>query len=162
MHAHHICKPVVQSCDPTYNRFLVAAQTIQSQAQQNVRHSCKKKKNTLGRKFPIFSHAQHTCFLSCSLSLSPLPVASALFVLAQVGEPSSYLRESWLMEKNEKMQIVPTLHHQGNILVQEKCYREASEKYKEAVLLLRTVQSRVMCPWVSWLHVIVGSQGECF
>ncbi|KAB5571166.1 hypothetical protein PHYPO_G00221970 [Pangasianodon hypophthalmus] len=64
--------------------------------------------------------------------------------LISVGEPFSYLRESWLMEKDEKMQLVPILHRQGNTLVQEKCYREASEKYKEAVLLLRTVQSREM------------------
>lgn len=145
MHAHRIYKTAVQSCYSTYNRFLVAAQTIQSQAQQNVRHSCKKH---WGEKlFPIFSQAQQACLRSCSLSqflFSTLPVASALFVLAQVGEPFSYLRESWLMEKDEKMQIVPTLHRQGNTLVQEKCYREASKKYKEAVLLLRTVQSRVM------------------
>ncbi|XP_046704775.1 uncharacterized protein LOC124385638 isoform X2 [Silurus meridionalis] len=64
--------------------------------------------------------------------------------LISVGEPFSYIRESWLMEKDEKMQLVPTLHCQGNTLVQEKSYREASEKYKEAVLLLRTIQSREM------------------
>ncbi|KAK3536170.1 hypothetical protein QTP70_032725 [Hemibagrus guttatus] len=62
--------------------------------------------------------------------------------LISVGAPFSYLRESWLMEKDEKMQLVPTLHQQGNTLVKKKCYREASEKYKEAVLLLRTIQSR--------------------
>ncbi|KAM9471218.1 aryl-hydrocarbon-interacting protein-like 1 [Clarias gariepinus] len=64
--------------------------------------------------------------------------------LISVGEPFSYFRESWLMEKDEKMQLVPILHRQGNSLVREKCYHEASEKYKEAVLLLRTVQSREM------------------
>lgn len=64
--------------------------------------------------------------------------------LAQVGEPFSYVRESWLMEKDEKMQLVPNLHLQGNSLVREKCYHEASVKYKEAVLLLRTIQSRVI------------------
>lgn len=52
------------------------------------------------------------------------------------------------MEKDEKMELVPTLHNQGNTLVKEKCYREASEKYKEAVLLLRIIQSRVMKPWM--------------
>ncbi|XP_047658530.1 aryl-hydrocarbon-interacting protein-like 1 isoform X2 [Tachysurus fulvidraco] len=64
--------------------------------------------------------------------------------LISVGEPFSYLHESWLMEKDEKMQLVPTLHHEGNTLVKKNCYREASEKYKEAVLLLRTIQSREM------------------
>lgn len=52
------------------------------------------------------------------------------------------------MEKDEKMELVPTLHNQGNTLVKEKCYREGSEKYKEAVLLLRIIQSRVMKPWM--------------
>ncbi|XP_058252400.1 aryl-hydrocarbon-interacting protein-like 1 [Hemibagrus wyckioides] len=64
--------------------------------------------------------------------------------LISVGAPFSYLHESWLMEKDEKMQLVPTLHQQGNTLVKKKCYHEASEKYKEAVLLLRTIQSREM------------------
>ncbi|XP_066506019.1 aryl-hydrocarbon-interacting protein-like 1, partial [Hoplias malabaricus] len=64
--------------------------------------------------------------------------------LISVGDPLSYHRESWLMDKDEKMQMVPTLHLQGNNLVRQKCYGEASEKYKEAVLLLRVVQSREM------------------
>lgn len=55
----------------------------------------------------------------------------------------SYHRESWMMEKDEKLQTVPLLHMQGNELVKQKQYREAADKYKEAVLLLKTVQSRV-------------------
>lgn len=55
----------------------------------------------------------------------------------------SYHRESWMMEKDEKLQTVPVLHMQGNALVQQKKYRDAASKYKEAVLLLKTVQSRV-------------------
>lgn len=59
----------------------------------------------------------------------------------------SYQRESWMMEKDEKMQTVPILHMQGNALVKQKKYREAASKYKEAVLLLKTVQSRVSEEW---------------
>lgn len=55
----------------------------------------------------------------------------------------SYHRESWMMEKDEKLQIVPGLHMQGNVLVKQRQFREAASKYKEAVLLLKTVQSRV-------------------
>lgn len=55
----------------------------------------------------------------------------------------SYQRESWMMEKDEKLQTVPILHMQGNLLVKQTKYREAASKYKEAVLLLKTVQSRV-------------------
>uniref|UniRef100_A0A4W4HAZ8 AIP/AIPL N-terminal FKBP-type PPIase domain-containing protein n=1 Tax=Electrophorus electricus TaxID=8005 RepID=A0A4W4HAZ8_ELEEL len=66
--------------------------------------------------------------------------------LISVGEPLSYERESWLMEKDEKMQAAPSLHLQGNALVRQGRYAQAAEKYREAVLLLRTVQSRVR-PW---------------
>lgn len=55
----------------------------------------------------------------------------------------SYHRESWMMEKDEKMQTVPVLHTQGNALVKQRRFAEAASKYKEAVLLLKTVQSRV-------------------
>lgn len=61
----------------------------------------------------------------------------------QVGDPMSYQRESWMMEKDEKLQTVPILHMQGNALVKQRKFREAASKYKEAVLLLKTVQSRV-------------------
>ncbi|KAF3694052.1 Transcription initiation factor TFIID subunit 7 [Channa argus] len=62
---------------------------------------------------------------------------------AIVGDPMSYHRESWMMEKDEKLQTVPILHMQGNTLVKQGEFREAASKYKEAVLLLKTVQSRV-------------------
>lgn len=61
----------------------------------------------------------------------------------QVGDPMSYHRESWMMEKDEKLQTVPLLHMQGNALVKQRQFREAASRYKEAVLLLKTVQSRV-------------------
>ncbi|KAG7266784.1 hypothetical protein CRUP_028106, partial [Coryphaenoides rupestris] len=63
--------------------------------------------------------------------------------LLQVGDPMSYQRESWMMEKDEKMQTVPLLHMQGNALVHMKRYEDAASKYKEAVLLLKVVQSRL-------------------
>lgn len=48
-----------------------------------------------------------------------------------------------MMEKDEKLQTVPLLHMQGNELVKQRQFREAASRYKEAVLLLKTVQSRV-------------------
>uniref|UniRef100_A0A8D0CLR6 Aryl hydrocarbon receptor interacting protein like 2 n=1 Tax=Scleropages formosus TaxID=113540 RepID=A0A8D0CLR6_SCLFO len=63
---------------------------------------------------------------------------------AIVGDPFSYKRESWMMEKDEKLQAVPSLHLQGNALVKQGRFREAAKKYQEAVVLLRTVQSREM------------------
>ncbi|KAM4585839.1 uncharacterized protein V3H82_004821 [Fundulus diaphanus] len=73
--------------------------------------------------------------------------------LLQVGDPLSYHRESWMMEKDEKLQTVPVLHMQGNALVKQKQFREAASKYKEAVLLLKTVQSREMPGDVDYINL---------
>ncbi|KAG9338628.1 hypothetical protein JZ751_025466, partial [Albula glossodonta] len=63
---------------------------------------------------------------------------------ATVGDPFSYKRESWMMDKDEKLKAVPSLHLQGNALVKQARFREAASKYQEAILLLKTVQSREM------------------
>uniref|UniRef100_A0A665U332 Aryl hydrocarbon receptor interacting protein like 2 n=1 Tax=Echeneis naucrates TaxID=173247 RepID=A0A665U332_ECHNA len=72
---------------------------------------------------------------------------------ATVGDPLSYHRESWMMEKDEKLQMVPVLHMQGNALVKQRQFREAASKYKEAVLLLKTVQSREMPGDVDYVNL---------
>uniref|UniRef100_A0A4W5QDJ0 Aryl hydrocarbon receptor interacting protein like 2 n=1 Tax=Hucho hucho TaxID=62062 RepID=A0A4W5QDJ0_9TELE len=64
--------------------------------------------------------------------------------LIQVGDPFSYKRESWIMDKDEKMKEVPSLHLQGNALVRQGRFREAAKKYQEAVVLLRIVLSKEM------------------
>ncbi|XP_044220539.1 uncharacterized protein LOC122991010 [Thunnus albacares] len=73
------------------------------------------------------------------LMRTPQPLIFIMELL-QVGDPMSYHRESWMMEKDEKLQTVPILHMQGNALVKQRRFREAASKYKEAVLLLKTVQ----------------------
>ncbi|TKS72201.1 AH receptor-interacting protein [Collichthys lucidus] len=72
---------------------------------------------------------------------------------ATVGDPMSYQRESWMMEKDEKLQTVPILHMQGNALVKQRKFREAASKYKEAVLLLKTVQSREMPGDIDYINL---------
>uniref|UniRef100_A0A3P8SD02 Aryl hydrocarbon receptor interacting protein like 2 n=1 Tax=Amphiprion percula TaxID=161767 RepID=A0A3P8SD02_AMPPE len=80
---------------------------------------------------------------------------SLIFImeLLQVGDPLSYHRESWMMEKDEKLQTVPSLHMGGNTLVKQRQFREAASKYKEAVLLLKTVQSREMPGDVDYINL---------
>nr|XP_061786537.1 aryl-hydrocarbon-interacting protein-like 1 isoform X1 [Nerophis lumbriciformis] len=73
--------------------------------------------------------------------------------LLQVGDPMSYHRESWMMEKDEKLSTVPVLHSQGNTLVKLQKFGEAASKYKEAVLLLKTVQSREMPGHVDYINL---------
>uniref|UniRef100_A0A667WR97 Aryl hydrocarbon receptor interacting protein like 2 n=1 Tax=Myripristis murdjan TaxID=586833 RepID=A0A667WR97_9TELE len=86
------------------------------------------------------------------LMRTPQPLIFIMELL-QVGDPMSYQRESWMMEKDEKMQTVPILHMQGNALVKQRQFREAASKYKEAVLLLKTVQSREMPGDIDYINL---------
>ncbi|XP_042274179.1 aryl-hydrocarbon-interacting protein-like 1 [Thunnus maccoyii] len=86
------------------------------------------------------------------LMRTPQPLIFIMELL-QVGDPMSYHRESWMMEKDEKLQTVPILHMQGNALVKQRRFREAASKYKEAVLLLKTVQSREMPGDVDYINL---------
>lgn len=61
----------------------------------------------------------------------------------KVGDPMSYQRESWMMEKDEKLKAVPPLHAKGNALVKQGRYGEAAKCYQEAVVMLRAARSRV-------------------
>lgn len=61
----------------------------------------------------------------------------------QVDDPSAYKRDTWAMSKEEKLAAVPVLHSEGNRLVLHKKYREAAEKYQEAVVCLRNLQAKV-------------------
>ncbi|XP_072288363.1 uncharacterized protein [Eucyclogobius newberryi] len=86
------------------------------------------------------------------LMRTPQPLIFIMELL-QVGDPMSYHRESWMMEKDEKLQTVPILHMQGNALVKQREFREAASKYKEAVLLLKTVQSREMPGDIDYINL---------
>ncbi|KAM3612043.1 uncharacterized protein V6R79_001567 [Siganus canaliculatus] len=86
------------------------------------------------------------------LMRTPQPLIFIMELL-QVGDPMSYHRESWMMEKDEKLQTVPSLHMQGNALVKQRRFREAASKYKEAVLLLKTVQSKEMPGDIDYINL---------
>ncbi|KAJ3587872.1 hypothetical protein NHX12_011467 [Muraenolepis orangiensis] len=86
------------------------------------------------------------------LMRTPQPLIFIMELL-QVGDPMSYQRESWMMEKDEKMRAVPLLHMQGNALVKMKRYEDAACKYKEAVLLLKVVQSREMPGDIDYINL---------
>uniref|UniRef100_A0A8C6SY78 Aryl hydrocarbon receptor interacting protein like 2 n=1 Tax=Neogobius melanostomus TaxID=47308 RepID=A0A8C6SY78_9GOBI len=86
------------------------------------------------------------------LMRTPQPLIFIMELL-QVGDPMSYHRESWMMEKDEKLQTVPNLHMQGNALVKQREFRRAASKYKEAVLLLKTVQSKEMPSDIDYINL---------
>uniref|UniRef100_A0A8C3SX81 AIP/AIPL N-terminal FKBP-type PPIase domain-containing protein n=1 Tax=Chelydra serpentina TaxID=8475 RepID=A0A8C3SX81_CHESE len=72
---------------------------------------------------------------------------------AIVDDPSSYKRDTWAMNKEEKLSAVPVLHSEGNRLVLLKRYQEAAAKYQEAVICLRNIQAKEK-PWAEdWLSL---------
>uniref|UniRef100_A0A671SLI7 Aryl hydrocarbon receptor interacting protein like 2 n=1 Tax=Sinocyclocheilus anshuiensis TaxID=1608454 RepID=A0A671SLI7_9TELE len=98
-------------------------------------------KNTCG--MGNLFHYHSTGFPELDELMRTPPPLIFIMELISVGDPFSYQRESWMMEKDEKLKVVPSLHILGNALVKQGQFCEAAEKYQEAVVLLRTVQSKV-------------------
>ena len=61
----------------------------------------------------------------------------------QVQQPSEYNRETWALSDEERMKAVPVLHGQGNKLFKQGEYEKATQKYKEAIICLKNVQTKV-------------------
>lgn len=61
----------------------------------------------------------------------------------QVQQPSEYDRESWALSDEERLKAVPVLHGQGNKLYKQGRYQEATQKYKEAIICIKNVQTKV-------------------
>uniref|UniRef100_A0A8C3D434 AIP/AIPL N-terminal FKBP-type PPIase domain-containing protein n=1 Tax=Cairina moschata TaxID=8855 RepID=A0A8C3D434_CAIMO len=86
------------------------------------------------------------------LQRTPQPLIF-IMELFRVEEPSAYKRDTWAMSKEEKLAAVPVLHSEGNRLVLRKEFRQAAEKYQEAVICLRNLQAKEK-PWEEgWLKL---------
>ncbi|CAM5175545.1 unnamed protein product [Natator depressus] len=86
------------------------------------------------------------------LQRAPQPLIF-IMELFKVDDPSSYKRDTWAMNKEEKLSAVPVLHSEGNRLVLLKRYQEAAVKYQEAVICLRNIQAKEK-PWAEdWLSL---------
>lgn len=62
---------------------------------------------------------------------------------SQVQQPGEYNRETWALSDEERLKAVPVLHGQGNKLFKQGEYEKATQKYKEAIICLKNVQSKV-------------------
>lgn len=62
----------------------------------------------------------------------------------QVQQPTEYNRESWALNDEERLKAVPVLHGQGNKLYKQGRYQEATQKYKEAIICIKNVQTKVI------------------
>uniref|UniRef100_A0ABM5EVM1 AIP/AIPL N-terminal FKBP-type PPIase domain-containing protein n=1 Tax=Pogona vitticeps TaxID=103695 RepID=A0ABM5EVM1_9SAUR len=86
------------------------------------------------------------------LQRTPQPLIF-IMELFKVEDPSSYKRDTWAMSNDEKLVAVPKLHTEGNQLVLARKFKEAAEKYQEAVICLRNVQAKEK-PWEEdWLKL---------
>ncbi|XP_053095714.1 aryl-hydrocarbon-interacting protein-like 1 isoform X2 [Pangasianodon hypophthalmus] len=86
------------------------------------------------------------------LQKEPQPLIFVLELL-KVQQPSEYHRESWAMNDEERLKAVPVLHGQGNKLYKQGRFEEATNKYKEAILCIKNVQSKEKAWEVPWLKL---------
>ncbi|XP_078544530.1 aryl-hydrocarbon-interacting protein-like 1 isoform X2 [Lissotriton helveticus] len=86
------------------------------------------------------------------LQKSPQPLIFIMELLKVEG-PTTYKQDVWAMNKEEKLNAVPALHNEGNHLVKLRKYKEAAEKYQEAVICLRNIQAKEK-PWdEDWMRL---------
>ncbi|KAM4702233.1 aryl-hydrocarbon-interacting protein-like 1 [Discoglossus pictus] len=86
------------------------------------------------------------------LQKDPQPLIFVIELL-KVESPSMYKRETWALSNDEKMKAVPVLHGEGNRLFKLGRYEDATNKYREAVICLKNIQTKEK-PWeVPWMKL---------
>ncbi|KAK6473349.1 aryl-hydrocarbon-interacting protein-like 1 [Huso huso] len=86
------------------------------------------------------------------LQKEPQPLIFVL-ELVKVEQPTEYNRESWAMNDEERMKAVPILHGEGNKLFKLGRYEAATNKYKEAIICLKNIQTKEKAWEVPWLKL---------
>ncbi|XP_078535456.1 aryl-hydrocarbon-interacting protein-like 1 [Lissotriton helveticus] len=86
------------------------------------------------------------------LQKDPQPLIFVIELL-KVESPSAYQRESWALNDEEKLKAVPILHGEGNRLFKLGRYEAAINKYREAVICLKNIQTKEK-PWeIPWMKL---------
>ncbi|XP_062409098.1 aryl-hydrocarbon-interacting protein-like 1 [Sardina pilchardus] len=86
------------------------------------------------------------------LMKEPQPLIFVLELL-KVSQPSEYNRETWALSDGERVKAVPVLHAQGNKLYKQERYDEAIQKYKEAIICVKNVQTKEKAWDVPWMKL---------
>lgn len=73
-----------------------------------------------------------------------------IFELVRVEQPGEYQKESWALSDEEKIQKIPKLKDEGNVLFKEKNYSEAIKKYEEAIGYLEQFMLREKPNDIEW------------
>jgi len=120
----------------TCHRSLVGGYPIVSKSLRTV---AKKAKGEITEEH---NHHEHSCSLSAMKSTG-YPDLDDLLVneqdlifeieLLKFEKPGEFTKETWQMDADEKLSIVPRLKEDGNKLYQAKKYKEAAEKYAKAL-----------------------------
>uniref|UniRef100_A0A3P8VF54 Aryl hydrocarbon receptor interacting protein like 1 n=1 Tax=Cynoglossus semilaevis TaxID=244447 RepID=A0A3P8VF54_CYNSE len=63
------------------------------------------------------------------------------------------LLKSWALSDEERLKVVPVLHGQGNKLYKQGHYQEAMQKYKEAIICIKNVQTKEKAWEVPWMKL---------
>lgn len=66
-----------------------------------------------------------------------------LRISAQVLRPGSFTLDVWAMSDEEKLEFVPQIHEEGNLLFKEGKIEEASDKYYNGIACLKNLQMKV-------------------
>ncbi|KAF7217857.1 AH receptor-interacting protein [Nothobranchius furzeri] len=75
------------------------------------------------------------------LQASPQPLVFTIELL-EVLPPGSFQLDMWAMSDKEKLDLVPHIHEEGNVLFKQGKIKEASEKYYNAIACLKNLQMK--------------------
>ncbi|XP_073453392.1 AH receptor-interacting protein [Aquarana catesbeiana] len=86
------------------------------------------------------------------LQKDPQPLIFVITLL-KVEEPGTYRQDAWAMTDEEKLQVVPILHQEGNQLYKEGKTAEAAAKYYEAIACLKSLQMKEQPGSPDWISL---------
>ncbi|XP_036372704.1 AH receptor-interacting protein [Megalops cyprinoides] len=86
------------------------------------------------------------------LQAHPQPLVFILELL-QVLPPGSFRLDTWAMTDEEKLEVVPQIHEEGNALYRRGEIREAAEKYHNAIACLKNLQMKERPGDENWLRL---------
>ncbi|XP_073421675.1 aryl-hydrocarbon-interacting protein-like 1 isoform X4 [Dendrobates tinctorius] len=87
------------------------------------------------------------------LQKEPQPLIFVLELL-KVESPSMYKRETWALNNDEKLKVVPLLHGEGNRLFKLGRFEDANNKYREALICLKNLQTKCLLRMEEYYEVL--------
>ncbi|KAG7274510.1 hypothetical protein CRUP_025703, partial [Coryphaenoides rupestris] len=76
-----------------------------------------------------------------TLQANPQPLVFTIELL-EVHPPGSFRLDVWAMTDKEKLDVVPQIHEEGNVLFKEGHIKEATEKYYNGIACLKNLQMK--------------------